>query len=348
MKLRAGGAGHLDELMWLERLLLQELDLSALEDTLLAVVSGISVENPSWNDLRQVDDTVKAFYSTRVDAVTAVIVRAFVLGTLIERSEARGLRPMIDVGTLPQTVKQAAIENKLTAKETKALEFSITHGAKHLTDAQDSTVKIVQEAVFKNVSNHGTPRGLKKQLQATFADDDSEFNRNWHRVAINETNTAYNSGYLEMSTGHFVMWAALPGCCEYCASMDGRVFYAAKPTGNMNYSDLEIASPEYKNKAWLWDNAVWSGKDNVGRSRHANKRTEDGKAAREHHERYTPCIPAHPECRCHWIRINPDGVYVKNRKIEFRSKSESEWEKWYNREIGPKVKGIEDLKGLAG
>ena len=342
----AGAISHLKELAWLEKLFYTNLQLDELQRRIIQSLPNINTDNPSWSDLHAIDRIVKEFYGERFDVLSGTVVRAFVLGTLISSAEDRLTHPVIDFNALPTNVRQAAINRHLTARETKALDYAVSRTAKNLTRASNSTVEIVQDKIFQNIGNRGTPKEVAKQLQATFADDDSEYNRDWNLVAINETNSAFNNAILSMNIGSWMMWKALPGACEYCAKQNGKLFFVIDPERSLSYEFLKPGSTEYDEKAWLWENTVWTGKDNIGRSRHARKRIEDGTRERKHHELYMPAIPAHVRCRCRWLKVNVEILYVENGSLKFKSEDPAAWKKWHDKYIKPRENDITRFQPL--
>jgi len=84
------------------------------------------------------------------------------------------------------------------------------------------------------------------------------------------------------------------------------------------------------------------GKNNYGRSTSSRKRIdkhrgnkEENLREKEHHEHSMPTIPAHPSCRCRWVHINPEYMWIdEHRQMRARVEDEDAWEKWHEENIG--------------
>jgi hypothetical protein len=355
LRLSPGQYHHLDELKTIELSLYGSFGLEKFYDELQKFIGEnirVSEGSPlSLADFRSIDEFVRKYFTDKLPEAQTWIVRAFVIGKLIETGERIGPRRLIDVEKLPATVKQAASDFKLSLRETKALEWSASHGAEHLMNATNDTINRVQRVLFDNIKNRKGVRELRRALEDEFFNDEKELNRNWKRVAISETNAAFNQGYLaQLKQGDWVVGFSLPDACDFCATyIDGKI-YPVIESGNksLDYSGLDESSPEYKRLAWLWENTVWQNKDNFGRSFSRRKRmvTEDGNIEdnlleRKHHELWRVCIPAHPFCRCRYIRIDVERQYLdKNGEMKMRVMDEAAWKKWHEEAVIPVMEGL--------
>ena len=350
LRLKPGEYHHLEELKSVQRFFYNSFDFERFSDELVKFIdkdidtrAGMPL---SIRNLQDLDGFVKKYFTGKLIESEMWIVRAFIIGKTIEQAERIPPKPRINVEKLPASVKQAAREFKLTLRETKALEWTVSHGSQHLSNATNDTTNRVRSIVFDNLKQNKGWRQLRKDLEDEFFNDEKELNRNWKRVAISETNAAFNQGYLaQLKPGEWVMGFSLPDACDFCAKyIDGKVYPVIDPgTKSMDYSHLNRDSPEYKRLSWLWENAVWQNKDNFGRSFAKRKRAikedgnvEDNLVERGHHELWRPSIPAHPHCPCRWIRIDVNLQYVNEKgKMRMRVMDEEAWKGWQESVVTP-------------
>ncbi len=352
-KYEVGGISHLEQLRQLERFFYDSLDferfyadITKFADEKLHLEDGRPL---ALDDLREIDGFVRRFFEKKLADVELWVVRGFVLGKLIERGEqVPALRP-IRIEDLPTKVREAAREFSLTARETRALEWAVSHGAEHLTNATNDTINTVQQAIFDNTKNRKGYRALRRDLETAFFDNDSELNRNWKRVAISESNNAFNQGYIaQMNGGEWVCGFSLPDACPQCRQLiDGKVYPVIRPEADMSYSHHAPESHERAKYEWLWEHAIWLEKDNFGRSGAERKRINkdsgnqpENLLPREHHEKYMPAIPMHPYCRCRWVRLNPETMYVAGGEMKMRVMNEAAWRAWHDSVILPLQAGL--------
>lgn len=164
---------------------------------------------------------------------------------------------------------------------------------------------------------------------------------------ITETNAMFNDGYLlACKEGEFVTVIVMPDACDYCdTELRGQIFKVRKEPAP-DYSTMH--GKEREKWEEIWETEVWAYKRNIGRSASNRKRInplignkENNLREKEHHEYSMPACPAHPSCRCRWIRINPEYQYVnKDGQIKLRVENEDEWQEWYEENnIKPIIKG---------
>ena len=343
-----GGVQHLEELGAIEKQFHSSFELEKFYESLNKHLADRLKEGaiPTLEDLQDIDSFIRKYFYGRMPEIETWLVRGFVIGKLIEKAESLPPPPkrVLDIEKLPTRVRDAARDYKLTVRETRALEWNVSNGAKNLTNATGRTVGKVQELLYDNLKNRGSVRDLRRALETEFFDDEHELNRDWKRVAITETNAAFNNGYLaQVPPSEWVMGMSLVNCCPQCSRLiDGKIFPVIDPAEDMTYGNLDPESKEYQRRSWLWANVVWPGKDNISRSSSPYKKVidENGNPAlvqRAHHELYMPSIPLHPYCRCRWIRLKPLNQYVENGNIRMRAMDEKAWEKWYNSDIIAKL-----------
>ncbi len=348
LQTQPGGMQHLEELRVIEKQFHSSFELKKFYESLNKHLADRLKEGaiPTLQDLQEIDSFTRKYFYGKMPEIEMWLVRGFVIGKLIEKAETLPPPPrkVLDIEKLPTRVRDAARDYKLTVRETRALEWNVSNGAKSLTNATSRTVGRVQELLYDNLKNRGSIRDFRRALETEFFDDEHELNRDWKRVAITETNAAFNNGYLvQVPPSEWVIGMSLINCCPQCSRLiDGKIFPVIEPAEDMTYDNLDPESKEYKKRSWLWANTVWTGKDNVGRSPSPYKKMtgENGEPVlveRAHYELYMPSIPCHPYCRCRWIRLKPLNQYIENGNIRMRAMDEKAWEKWYNADIITKL-----------
>ena len=338
-----GSSSTLDHLKWLEKTFFDAVDVYGLRLLLLQEAEKIAhkKEKLTLEDLARVDHEARRHFENIQSNVSLNIIRAFVLGVLVLEAERKGYNPdatisRASIEQMAPSVADAARKFNLTLKETDALEFIHLRGVRKIQDISQESATMVTDALLEGIAQNVLPTEIAKQLERTFRDDDAEFNRNWRRVAIYETNSAFNNALLTRLGGKWAMWFALPGACKFCEAHAGKVFPVINPKASMDISGGEAGSQNYFDKLWLWKNAVWVGKDNVGKSRSGRQRTAEGLVDRPESDTWKPSIPAHPECRCRWVELEPTRMFVaKGQKLVPKSFDEKAWQEWYERSIAP-------------
>jgi hypothetical protein len=343
----AGEQHHFIELQKLETLLYSEFDLKTMYEELIKYVNKEFPEKTaksiSLKELQKIDEFVKSLTLNKITKIEQYIVRAFVVGNIIEERQGSItsiIKPIeMNLNRLPETIKNAVKEYRLTPRQIEAVNVSLSHSGQHLTSATNATINRVQSLTTDNIIKGGTRKELANLLREEFTSKDKEINRNWNRVAINEISYAYNNGYLAtMKPGQWVIGVSMPDRCDSCGALiDGKVYYFSNVTNqDMKHDDLDPQSKEYSRRAWLSENTVWLYKDNYGRSAAKRKRTEEGLKDRERHEMNVPACPLHVHCRCVWSRFNPDYQYVeKGGIVKMKAMNEKEWKKFYDTKIQP-------------
>ena len=342
-----GDQHHFSELQKLEGLLYSKFDLNKLYDELIEYLDkefpAKTARTVTVRDLEQIDRFITARTLSKITVVEQYIVRAFVVGHIIEERQGSLtaiIKPKeINLDKLPESVKQAAKEYSLSAREIEAVETSISHTAQHLVSATNTTINRVQSLTTDNILKRGSRKELAKKLREEFMDNTQEINRNWNRVAVHSIAYAYNNGYLaSMKPGQWVIGISMPDRCDSCGALiDGKVYYYSGATNEeMKHDDLDPASKEYNRRAWLSENTVWLYKDNYGRSSAKKKRTEEGMVDRERHELSIPCCPVHVHCRCIYSRFNPDYQFIdRDKKVKMKAMNPQEWKRFNETKIEP-------------
>ena len=339
---------HLKELGFIEKQLAGEL-LSP-EDFYNSLVMFL---NENWDlankmifkteDLRKVDEFLETYFSIGIDAGKVWLLRAYTIGRMLSLSDISAtVFNIADVSRMPRYLIEAAQEYGLTLQEVKALEFAIEESAALMSNTTQSTIQTVRNIVVESVKKRGNAESLGGDIRS-LVNEAGELNRNWRRVAITETNSVFNNGYLSaLSQGDWVVGVSMPDCCEHCDDeINGKVF-KVRNEAPIDYMSLSPESDEYKEIAKIWETEIWAGKNNYGRTFSKQKRIDSeignkpaNLRAKEHHEHGMPATPAHPNCRCRWSYINPEAMYVdEDKQLRLRLENEAEWADWYAKNIG--------------
>lgn len=219
-------------------------------------------------------------------------VRGLIVGKLLEEAERRGIAwNKFLARQLPATVEVARQQvPSWTRADTLAVQYAQQHSGEYITRLADETIDAVRNTVAEALKEGTPPAELSRQLFDRF----STANMDWRRIALTETATAVNSGYLAaLPEWTMVVGDSSIDCCEWCRKhIQGRAFRslpeAPEPANGSEFSAEQSA------------HYMWAGKTNAGRSRYP--RRQDG-SAREPHEVWHPCVPAHPHCRCRLRRL---------------------------------------------
>jgi hypothetical protein len=292
------------------------------------------------DQLKKVDSFIEQYFDNKIDISRAWILRAYVVGRLLEKSDTAGkVFDIANVANMPKTVLDAAKTYKLTIEEAKALEQALTDAASLMSNTQQNTIQTVRVQLTESIKGNAGESFYDK-LRESCTSDMGELNRDWKRVAVTETNSAFNNGYLAMlKEGDYVVGISMPDACEHCLEdINGKV-YRVRKEPPPDYTKMTGA--EYQKWADVWENEVWVGKNNFGRSTSKQKRIvptignkKDNLREKHHHEFCMPALPYHPDCHCRWIKINPKYQYVQDGTIKMRVQDEDEWENWYINNIG--------------
>ena len=263
--------------------------------------------------------------------IRRLILKAALVGKLTGIKEA-GKKMKIEVGKLPETIRAAIKENMLTAQEVQSLQFAHEYASVNVTAMEDRYKSEIKRMVLQAQANREHPRTLARRMFNEIADGDSSFARDWERVAITEMNRTASDGFIGgQPDGNYVVGNAHDDACTYCISrIEGKVYRVSHENPPEDYSEFDPKSKEYRDMDKRWDQEIWVGKSNYGRSFSPRKRTEDGLVPREQHEMAKGVIPLHPNCRCRYTPFMPDMAYIKDGKVKFvlGDKDEKERVKW--------------------
>jgi len=201
--------------------------------------------------------------------------------------------PRAAVAEIPVSMTQAYKAGLMDDADAARLQVAQVSAGRLVADLTHGTrsklQKILIDAERARIAT-GHIRYQGAPLQQALSDAFGDLNRDWRRVVVTETAINGSDGFLLATTpGESVRWLAHPGCCDYCKSQDGKTFLVVP------------AHQTHKDP----DTMVWAGKHlmNVGRAIAKKKRVDGiGLIDRDPDELVVPAIPAHPICRCNWVK----------------------------------------------
>lgn len=273
---------------------------------------------------KDIDRWVASFFAGSENTLEVLLVRAFVV------SQFKALDPERKFKELPEEK-----EFLKTTRTEEALKYVKQRGAYAIQQATDATKMKTKEIIYRDLNDGLGWRSIARNMQLEIKEE-GELQRYWQRVATSEVASALNNGYLATKDiGTFVIGQGYDDACSYCKDLVIGKVYKIGEKPETNFEDLDPTSKEYKQLVKYYENYVWVGKDNVGRTGSKNKRNEDGSTTvRLRHELYFPTAPIHPNCRCLWVSFHPDLLYA-NDKGNFipKSKDPEKWKEWHQKNI---------------
>lgn len=348
-----GKIQHLKELAFIEQMLFNEVTApadyyKALEKYLTDNYDLAEISFWKKADLEKIDSFTYSFFAGKIDESKTWLLRAYVVGRYLAQTDVAGSAFIIpSVKQLPASIEAAMKKYGLTVQEAEALQAAVDSAAMNMTNTTQDTMDKVKEAIVEETKTRGDARGVLKQLEELLlkkTNDAGELGRDWQRVIVTEISAVFNDGYLSsLNEGTLVTIITMPDCCNYCGTeLRGQVFRVRK-TAAPDYSNMRGAERE----KWedIWETEVWAGKRNIGRSTSLRKRInplignkEDNLREKEHHEFSMPALPAHPSCRCKYMRLTAQFQYIdKNGILRLRVEDEDEWREWYDEYAKPLI-----------
>jgi len=222
-----------------------------------------------------------------------------------------------------------------TTRKEESIKYVNTYGVLYLKGATDITKMKVREIICSGLINDLGWREIAKNLEKEI-DEGGEFQRNWYRVAITESSSALNNGYLATKElGSYVIGQGNDNNCKFCKKWIIGKVYRITEKPSVNFEDIGPLSNQYRDLVNYYENFVWVGKNNGGRSSKLYKLTKNGDfIPRLRHEIYFPTLPLHQNCRCMWLSFNPELMYADDRGQFIPKKRNPEsWEEWIDKNI---------------
>ncbi len=223
-----------------------------------------------------------------------ITVRSYLTGK-VAATLARRARPI-----LPGQARKLALATPvsrrnlppkfLTPVERAILDVATERAATFISDLQADARKRIKTLVIEGVQRTvlGESDGGDERMRSRIFDEFGQLNRDFRRIAVTESGEAHNTGFIGgQPVGSRVRRVeAYKGACEFCRSINGRVFRVADPADPKRDGETD----------------VWVGKSNVGRSASPKKREGGILVDRAPGERWWVASGVmHPHCRGRWV-----------------------------------------------
>lgn len=291
-------------------------------------------------EIQAIDDFVRDYYFGKIPVAQSYFVRAYIVGRFLALSDLdRTVFEIPEVVNLPGDVIESAEKYNLLKDEVYALTKARESAGMNLTNTTRETQKKVNKAVQEAIINREGIRGLEERLRNAVTDDIGELNRDWKRVAINETNKAFSNGYIsQLPDKSYIIGISMPDACPECMEkIHNRIYEVIKDIPVSDFSHL--SGDEYKQAAAIWEKKIWEGKNNHNRSSAKRKRIDpeagnrkDNLVNRAQHELNQPVIPLHISCRCRWMNFNPELQWLdENGEIRFSFEDRDKYKEWFEK-----------------
>lgn len=194
------------------------------------------------------------------------------------------------LASMPSTVPAVVDQFGATRAQRATMEFAVTRCAENVRNLAEDARHKMRNLIAEHVTQRelGVPQVGGQALESKLLDKFGMLNRDWRRIAVTEAGEAQTQGYVaSMAPGTKVKRVEqYRNACSFCRKIDGKV--------------VTIVDPAKEPKDW--DNEIWVGKSNVGRSASPRKRVGDAFIEREPEEMWTiPAGLAHPHCRGRWV-----------------------------------------------
>jgi hypothetical protein len=250
-------------------------------------------------ELEALNTYIEKYLKVPRESIEALAVRTFILGKIISNAEEARKSRKIFLASIPRNLKVAARRYNLSNIEIASIKSAEAMAAENITKITEQARKTVVSVILDAVKKRKHPKKLAQELFSEIVDSESNLNRDWQRVAVTEAGEISNNGFIATQPDEsYVIGWSFPDACNFCKEhINGVVLKVSKYPVD-DYSEFPVKSPRYQRLAKKWENEIWVGKNNVGRSVHKRKVGPEGKLIpREHHELSQPAVVAHPWCR---------------------------------------------------
>lgn len=191
---------------------------------------------------------------------------------------------------MPATVEAAIRKFGGSPSQAMAMQFAATRCAENVRHLAENVRHAMRGVISEHVTQNllGVPATSRPSLESKLLDAFGPLNRDWRRIAVTEAGEAQTSGYVASQPPGTKLKRVeqYRNACAFCRKIDGKV--------------VTVVDPSKADKDW--ENEIWVGKTNIGRSASPRKRVGTVFKEREPEEMWT--IPAglvHPHCRGRWV-----------------------------------------------
>lgn len=250
------------------------------------------------DQVQAIDDFVQQEIMIPGHKLEEAAIKSFLTGRVLNAMKNKE-KAQIDWSGLPGTILQAMKEKNLMPAEVNAVKFAMASATVGMKNLSNSASSLITDTVIQSQLGKWGYKRLEQELKSKIVDTDSNLNRDWRRAAITMANNTTQNGVLaSIAPGRKVIIVSHPDACDWCLSnLNGKEFIV-RDSAPPEYQHLNPDSEEYKKIAKIWDEEIWIGKTNIGRSQSPMKRLGGVLVPREHHELWMPTLTAHPHCRC--------------------------------------------------
>ena len=220
--------------------------------------------------------------------------RAALMGKVQANMEAAATPQQADkiLAALPSTEAAANHQFKLNAQQQSVMAFGNARAAENVRALAEDVRHRMRNTIMQHLEQQQTlPPGVPGEaLQSKLVDQFGTLNRDWRRIAVTEAGECQTQGFIaSLKPGTKVrrveMYAT---ACNFCKKIHGKI--------------ATVVSPDKPDKDW--ENEIWVGKNNIGRSASPRKRVGDTLVDREPEEMWAlPAGLAHPHCRGRWVLV---------------------------------------------
>ncbi|CAB4137711.1 hypothetical protein UFOVP326_58 [uncultured Caudovirales phage] len=224
-----------------------------------------------------------------------VTVRAGFMGKVMANMQRANPTPAV-IDTLAELVPTEFAKvplRSLSPVEVQILRVAKARAAENISAVSARARHTMKGYVIEHVQAGilGQKEGTAQALRSRLFDSFGQLNRDFRRIAVTEAGEACNQGFVAaQGYGQKVKrQEAYRGACDFCKSIDGKVFTVVSPNANRKDGETEI----------------WLGKNNVGRSASPRRREGAMLVERQPSERWWPAAGLqHPNCRGAWVMVS--------------------------------------------
>jgi len=265
-------------------------------ETVRRYLSGVKPEQFSVDDMALlskllVRDHLSA--GVMIDSAIQTQAQAFMMGHVQALWPSDGATPTAEQiaklrASFPATLEGVVAALRLNDMAQEILHYGAQHAAENIVQLTDDLRGALQSTLMNHQLKRlaGDEAATPQKLQQTLFDTFGDMNRDWRRIAITEAGEIANQAFIAgQPEGTKIRRNERDDACPFCRSINGVIYTVV----NADKPDKDGATE------------IWVGKNNIGRSGSANKRTENGLEPRLPHELWWP--PAgltHPHCRGWW------------------------------------------------
>jgi len=281
-------------------------------------------------------DTLDAFIAEFFDAIKgterSLAIRAYLVGRMLETKERRAVK----WDKLPKDYYELRDKFGLSDEEIIAIKWGELRLGEHIQHIGEKSRHKVQNIILEGSRKRVSIDKLRQRLFDEMVSEDGDLNRNWRSITISETNRLANEGRIgSVKRFDYVIGKSHHDACPWCMKNVNNKVLIKLDGPPPDYEDLDPNTQAYKDIAFLWENATWSGKDNFERSGSPNKKIWNDKTGkyrlepRLHHELSMPGALCHTNGRCAWTRFVASMMYVgDDNKTHFKSDNIDEYNKF--------------------